>query len=635
MIIGRNTECDLVLDSPLVSRRHAELVDGELRDLGSSNGTFVEGRRVEQVHLEPGQVVYIGSSRLYFDGTGLREIGNRGEVEIRVRNLTFQPPGCPRPLLNDLTFTVKPGEFTALVGTSGAGKSTLMSCLSGQNPPTTGEVLLNGLSASRNLALFRPLIGWVPQDDIVHRELPVEAALWYAARLRLPPDTSPAEVRHRIDLVLASMELTHRRGASIHTLSGGERKRVSIAVELLTEPGLFFLDEPTSGLDPGLEKKAMQLMSRLSRQGRTVVLVTHATHNIVLCDKICFMAPGGRMVFYGPPVEALKFFEVDDFADIYLKVGDRELAAMWEERFRGSRGTAHASQETTPPEPADERKGLVRKTAEGIRQFGVLTARYAHLLVRDRTNLALLVLQAPAVGAILSFLFEKDLFALNQEFGRGGKFAIQEGPTLLFMMLVSSIFFGAINSCREIVKESSIFRRERLVNLQLTPYVTSKLVVLSAIGLLQCGILLAAVLARIDLGLSPADLWDAYLFLFGGYVGGVALGLMLSALCSSAEQATTLVSVVLILQLVLSGAFVKPEQMAGPIAYLSALTVSRWCFAGLGSIANLNSRFQELGLGWITGDFYLTPIEVWKVLLPLLGLHLAVVFLALRWRERS
>lgn len=632
MIIGRNPDCDLVLDSPLVSRQHARLEGSTLTDLGSSNGTFVNGQRVDSCQLEEGQEVYIGPARLRFEGQRLETVGRSGAVKISVSDLVYQPSSAPQPLLRHLNLSIAAGEFVALVGTSGAGKSTLMGCLSGRNPPNSGEVLFNGLPAAENMELFRPFIGWVPQDDIVHLPLPVEAALRYAAELRLPPDTSPDEIRRRIDIVLASMRLAHRRQQPIESLSGGERKRVSIAVELLTEPSLFFLDEPTSGLDPGLEKEAMQLLARLSRQGRTVVLVTHATQNIVLCDRVVFLAPGGRLVYFGSPQDALEFFRVDNFAEIYLKISDPELGQEWERRFATHQTTQpataavhrNAAQEATPPP---------RSLLQALQQFKVLFTRYAHLLWCDRGNLALLLLQAPLVALVLANLFAPGTFALNQEMIRGGKFAIHEGPTLLFMMVVSALFFGAINSCREVVKELPILRRERHVNLLLTPYLASKVVVLAVVGMLQCLILQTVILWRVPMGLGPRGKLQMYGFLLLVYLGGVALGLFLSAVCGSAEQSTTLVSVILIIQLVLSGAFVKPEEMAPALAALSVLSISRWGFAGLGELMSLNGRFMELGMGYITGDFYMPAGLTAAILMPLVGLHLMLAYIALRWRE--
>ena len=640
--IGREPDCDVVLDSPLVSRYHAELQrtpDGVLlRDLGSANGTYVDGQRVQEHRLQSGEQVYLGNVRFVFDGKDLREEGARGQVRLEVHNVFFRPPSISRDLLQRITATIEPGQFVAIVGTSGAGKSTMMNLLSGQRPPTQGRVTYNGLDASQNIDVFRAQIGFVPQDDIVHRELSVEAALRYSGQLRLPPDTSPNELQRRIDAVLASVELSHRRHNAIFTLSGGERKRVSMAVELLTEPSLFFLDEPTSGLDPGMEKKAMQMLNRLSRQGRTVVLITHATQNIVLCDRVLLLSPGGRMVYYGPPRQALQFFEVEDFADIYLKIDSSEKGQEWEERFRTHAFYAQYAAAKGPAGPLPthtpyvEKSHPLRDLSQGFRQLAVLSKRYVHLLISDRANLTLLVLQAPLIGLILAFLFDPHLFDLKQEWNNG-KYPVKEGPTVMFLMMVSSLFFGSINSCREVVKEMPILRRERLVSLQLLPYFMSKVLVLSVIGVAQSFLLCFVVSSRIPLQLDGVATSQVLLFLGLSAIGGTLIGLLLSCISVSAEQSSTLVSVVLIVQLALSGAFIKPEEMLGPVRFSSILCLSRWTFGGIGSVSGLNTRFMNLQMGWITSDFYITWTGILSVLLPLLAIHGVIAFGALRWRE--
>lgn len=638
--IGRHPDCELVLDSPLVSRFHAELEIGSeqsiLRDLGSANGTFVQGQRIQQCPLRAGQQLYVANVHLLFDGTNLREDGLHTSVRVSVQEISFRPPGLDRNILDGIRFEVEPGQFVALVGTSGAGKSTLMSLMLGQQAPTQGELRINGQSAFRHQEQFRHLMGVVPQDDIVHRILPVEAALDYAARLRLPDDTTEVERKRRIEVALTTMELNHRRANPIYTLSGGERKRVSMAAELLTEPSLLFLDEPTSGLDPGMEKKTMQLLAGLCKQGRTVILVTHATQNIVLCDRVALLAPGGRLVYYGEPSRALDFFGVSDFADIYLEIGSHEKGLIWQQKFRQfRRDEGDSTQEIRESMAAPLMAPRKASPWAGFRQWWVLCQRYAHQLQADRANFLLMALQAPLIGLILSLLFDPNLYALNQQIV-GQKYPIQEGPTLLFLLVVSCLFFGSINSCREIVKELPILRRERLVNLGLIPYFASKVTILSLIGALQAGFLLLVVQWRIPLHLPTWEDQGLVLsFLVAASVGGTMLGLLLSSLCGSAEQSSSLVSVLLILQLSLSGAFIKPEEMLEGLRWLSTLAISRWTFAAVGSITSLNDRFVDLHMGWISADFYMPLGPLWGVVLPLLALHGLAALAALSWREKQ
>ncbi len=238
-----------------------------------------------------------------------------------------------------------PVAFVALVGGSGAGKSTLMDALNGLRPAQKGTVLYNNVDYYHAVAAFSTQLGYVPQDDIVHRDLTVERALYYAARLRLPSDFTKEQIQWRIDEVLEDVEMTERRKLLVSKLSGGQRKRVSIALELLANPGIFFLDEPTSGLDPGLDRKMMMLLRQLADRGRTIILVTHATNNINICDYVCFLAQGGRLAYYGPPNEAKTYFEKVDFAEIYSTLEPTkeqpDIPIQAEERFLASPDYQH------------------------------------------------------------------------------------------------------------------------------------------------------------------------------------------------------------------------------------------------------------------------------------------------------
>jgi len=310
VLLGRDPNASLQLDSPLVSRRHATIdLDSRgnyiLRD-HSVNGVFVNGQRVtNSVQLSEGDAIRIGPFTLTYR-SGQLEVQDRGnQIRLDADNLVI-----PKRL-DGIKLAIEPGQFVALVGGSGAGKSTLMRTLLGIEKTTNGAVFLNGDNLRENFNIYRNQIGYVPQDDIVHADLTVEEVLSYAAKLRLPPDT---DVNQVVAKTLEDIEMTHRRKALVKQLSGGQRKRVSIGVELLADPKLFFLDEPTSGLDPGLDKKMMQLLRKLANQGRTVILVTHATANITMCDRIVFMGRGGRLCYFGPPAEALDFFDV--------KIGD-------------------------------------------------------------------------------------------------------------------------------------------------------------------------------------------------------------------------------------------------------------------------------------------------------------------------
>jgi ABC-type multidrug transport system ATPase subunit len=238
-----------------------------------------------------------------------------------------------RKILSNISLSIHPGEFVGLLGPSGAGKSTLLTALNGFRPAEQGRVLLNGNNLYEGFDRFRTLLGYVPQDDIVHTSLSVYKALHYAAQLRLPDFTREA-IKERVVRIVRTLGLEAQLKTKIKKLSGGQRKRVSLGIELLTSPPLLFLDEPTSGLDPGLEERMMQLFHKLSSDGRTVILTTHIMESLHLLHLVAILYQGW-LAFYGPPQLALQAFQVKEFADIYAKL-DRFQPAALAGQFRNS-----------------------------------------------------------------------------------------------------------------------------------------------------------------------------------------------------------------------------------------------------------------------------------------------------------
>ncbi|GAB4442334.1 MAG: FHA domain-containing protein [Chloroflexi bacterium OHK40] len=634
--IGR-AGCDIVLDNPQVSRFHAQIDRTQggavLRDAGSTNGTFVNGQRLSGPHtLRAGDVIQIGAFKLVYNVASLDQYDQRGALRIDARGLTRQVrrDGRARVILNDVSLSIAPREFVALVGGSGTGKSTLMKALCGYAPATSGQVLVGGDDFYRNFDNYRTVLGYVPQDDILHRTLPVERALGYAARLRLPADTAEPEIAARIARVLDDVEMAPHRDKLVETLSGGQRKRVSIGAELLADPSLFFLDEPTSGLDPGLEKKMMYTLRRLADSGRTVVLVTHATANISVCDHVAFMA-AGRMVYFGPPREALEFFNVTsgDFADIYTKLegpGDPAspivqrdlkaeydrwaatrgpdgagkaappaLAELWELKYRASpQYQRYVVERLAEAPPAPVVQGNASATLPGrastvspLRQLGILARRYLDLTLQDRRNLLILLLQAPIIALLLLLVARGDALTGAQAEGllqRG------EAKKVLFMLATVSVWFGIINAAREIVKELPIFQRERLVNLKIGPYLASKVVVLSLLVLVQTVVLLGMLALRVrfpaDTGLLLPPLLETFITLLLTSLAGMALGLAISAASSSADRAISIVPLALIPQILFAGLIFTIEGVATPLSWL---TISRWSMDALGTSLDLNA----------------------------------------------
>jgi ABC transport system ATP-binding/permease protein len=428
ILLGRLPDNTVVLNHPQVSSHHARLerVGNTYRliDLNSTNHVYVNATRIGNYTLKVGDEIQIGPFRLTFTGTELTQHDESNG--IRIDALQLQKVGNNKTILiNDISIAIPPRKFVALVGGSGAGKSTLMDALNGLRPAQGGMVLYNGKDYYRHLAAFSTQLGYVPQDDIIHRDLTVERALYYAARLRLPSDMTKNQIKQRIDEVLEDVEMKHRRHLLVNRLSGGQRKRVSIALELLANPSVFFLDEPTSGLDPGLDRKMMTLLRNLADKGHTIALVTHATNNINSCDYICFLAQGGRLAYFGPPNEAKAYFGKTDFAEIYsaLEPTDENpnIPAEAEARFKASQeyqrfvaaplsqGPAGAGRAALQAQQAHE--VVLPKRGNPWKQFRLLSERYIELLKNDRGNLLILLLQAPIIALILCLLTAGNTFS--------------------------------------------------------------------------------------------------------------------------------------------------------------------------------------------------------------------------------
>ncbi|NJP07764.1 MAG: FHA domain-containing protein [Chloroflexaceae bacterium] len=622
LVIGRNPQSDIPLTSPNVSWKHARLDIGPqttLVDLESSNGTFVNGQRIHRTHtLKQGDRIQIGPFRLAYDGSTIQPLPATQGVRLQGINLVKVGRKQKR-ILHDVSLSIEPCEFVALVGPSGAGKSTLMRSLSGFDR-AEGTVMVDGDNLYEQFDLYRADIGYVPQDDIIHRNLTVRQALRYAARLRLPPDTAKHEIEDHVNRALQQVEMQGHDSKLIYQLSGGQRKRVSIAVELLARPKLFFLDEPTSGLDPGLEQTMMKTLRKLAKEeAQTIILVTHATANISECDHVCFMAQG-HLVYFGPPDEALSFFglppnDMNGFAKIYTMIDDPDpkeavkKAQDWEKRYQAS--------------PQYQQYMDSRKTpAGGIRhvqaqrqlprvdvwmQFRVLTQRYMDLVFRDKMLLFILLAVMPIIGLLLLIVSEPSWLTgdtaavieekLTEQLADGDPFAFYEivgkGQQLLFMMALATVLLGVFAAASEIVKEQAIYRRERMVGLRILPYLSSKVMVLFGFALLQSFLLLLVLGLRIQLpeqGIFWPTFAEMYITLVFGALAAILMGLCISALVPNSDVVAYVVLVVLFSQISFAGILFQdiPSMTTTPI-------LSRWVVEGLGSSVNMEA-LDETGL---------------------------------------
>ena len=606
--IGRDEKSDIRIDGLQISNRHAKLTRTNngvfIEDQNSTNGVYVNGARVSRQLITPNDSVQIGSFQVRIDGAGnIGVFDTRSKTRIDSVNITKEVKnragGGKIRLLDSVSLSIQPNEFVGLLGPSGAGKSTFMDALNGMRPASGGSVLINNLDLYQHLDSLKQSIGYVPQDDIIHRELTVYRTLFYVAKLRLSSDVSRAEINQIIEEVMDVTGLSERRSVPINQLSGGQRKRVSIAVELITKPSVIFLDEPTSGLDPATEEKIMKLFRQIAESGRTVILTTHAMENVKLFDKIVVLIRG-KLAFYGKPEEALAHLGAKSFKELYDKLEEpieqrikqsgnanrqqitEQVAEEWKQKFTTTPQFKKNVYEPLKDLGKVQSAGVSKKNRLGIfgsiRQFVTLSRRYWEVLFRDKLNLFILLAQAPIIAVMLFFVMGKD----------------QPRDFAYFVLSLVSVWFGISVSAREIIRERAVYNRERMVNLGLIPYIFSKLFVLGIIVGIQC-LTLFLPLKLLDLaGLMPMPgellgIPQFWVMLLTAGVG-IALGLLISALVKTSEMATSLVPLILIPQILFSGLIGVPTGINKVTGLVMPAT---WSFDTMKRFSTLDTLEEE------------------------------------------
>ncbi|MFF7329514.1 FHA domain-containing protein [Streptomyces sp. NPDC008150] len=610
MRIGRALENDLVVSDLQVSRNHAEFhatPDGrfEIRDLGSHNGTYVNGQPITKggsALLDHDDIVGVGHSTFRLVGDRLEEFVDTGEVSFSARHLTVEVDGG-KQILKDVSFGVPEKSLIAVIGPSGSGKSTLLKALTGYRPANHGDVLYDNRNLYKQFAELRQRIGLVPQDDILHKELTVRKALKYAAKLRFPADTTSAERESRIDEVLRELKLDIHKEKKVTSLSGGQRKRVSVALELLTKPSLIFLDEPTSGLDPGMDRDVMQLLRGLADDGRTVLVVTHSVAELAICDKLLVMAPGGAVAYFGPPEEALNFFGYESWADVFSSF-ENYRDYDWAGRWKGSQHyqmyaadiDAIAAQSVQMPPP----QAMKPPKPQGWgSQLVTLIRRYVSVIASDKGFLALTVILPAVLGAV-SLLIDPDKTLLVNPVNPKTGVPTPNGTatTVLLILAVGACFAGAANSVRELIKERVIYERERATGLSRSAYLMSKVVVLGGITVLQ-GLMVGAI------GFSSRTIPDEGVILGHSVLLELSLpimalgftsmmfGLMMSSLVKTAEKTMPLLVMFAIIQVVFTGCLFILNGTVG-VNQFSYLMPSRWAVGAAGATLDFNGISPNL-----------------------------------------
>jgi ABC-type multidrug transport system ATPase subunit/ABC-type multidrug transport system permease subunit len=607
MEIGRDPQCDVPLAFPMVSWRHARLTrapEGILvEDLDSRNGTYVDGIRVSgKVLVKPGQEIGLGSFRFQLLADG--ELAQReyyGNVTIEASNIVVLAPNGKR-LLDPISLTVFPSELVALMGPAGAGKTTLLKALNGYTRPVEGQVLFNGYSLYDYYDRFRQQMGYVPQDDIVHPQLTVRQALYFSARLRT--DLNDSEIDARTEKVLHDLGIPDKIDTVIgsperKTLSGGQRKRVNIALELITDTPLLFLDEPTSGLSSYDAESVVDLLKDLSKTGKTIITTIHQPSlkvykqfdDLLMVSRDRGDSPGA-LVFFGPAFpDSIQFFNApastapvstpspfntqSDLNPEMLfsgmnRVPEANRTQTWRKRFEASRYRQEFVAGRSGKQPAASGKTGEESPRRqfGLVQWFALVRRNVIVKMQDRAQTAILLLQAPLFAllvALINYPLQADRF---DELA-------QKLPIIHFLMVVAAIWFGCNNAARDIVGEWTIYKRERMVTLKLIPYVFSKLAVLLGLCIFQCGSMLAIV--YLACGLHSNFIEDFLVLLVASMIGA-GLGLCISALSKTNESAIALLPVVLLPIIALGGGMRPIYLMPKAGQIISTVIPSRWSY---------------------------------------------------------
>jgi ABC-type multidrug transport system ATPase subunit/pSer/pThr/pTyr-binding forkhead associated (FHA) protein len=611
VVIGRSANSDVVVAYPMVSGRHAEIrrsgKEWVVRDLGSSNGTYVGGKRVAgDTVVKPGDTIGLGSHELLLtsDATAAAIAPSFNGVAIEATDLVMEVSG--RRLIEHVSCVAYPGEMIAIMGPSGAGKSTLLAAMVGMQRPKAGRVLVSGIDIYERPDVLRGEIGYVPQDDIIHADLTVEQALWYSARLRLPADYTDDEIQGRVDQVITRLglkgtERTRIGSATRRGISGGQRKRVNIAMELLTDPPVLVLDEPTSGLSSNDSLSLVRLLRSLAEAGKTIIVTIHqpsveilrAMSGLAVISRDASTGDVGRLIWYGPAYpQAAAFFEPSSAvggqpdAEAVLRglehrpagewIADFEKTNIFQEwivRRRSAVGNAASTTDVAP-----------KTLSGGLHQLLVLLQRTVAVKQADRMTTGLLLLQAPAIAILIVLVLGKNATGVLN----AASWPVVSSALAMtsFLVALSCIWFGCSNSIRELVAERAIFRRERMAGVAVLPYLCSKVLVLGLLSILQCVVLLAVV----QWGCEFKGSWREMIMPICVAANvGVTIGLCASAIVRTSDAAATLLPILILPLIILGGALLPIRELSAPMACVADAMPSRWAFEGV-LIAEAASR---------------------------------------------
>jgi ABC-type multidrug transport system ATPase subunit len=562
--IGRDSLSDLRINDTRVSRKHASIKKLSndkflIKDLESLNGVYVNGSKVNGSKvISKIDNIFIGKYLIKIDGRA-KDLSDELAISAIGIEKIYPNQKNGKKALHKMDLSVPSKSLLAIMGPSGCGKSTLLKSLNGESPPTKGNVLIFNQDLITNYEYLKTQIGYVPQDDIVHNQLTVEQSLFFAAKLRIA-NISKSDIELKINKILSELNISHIKKNLISDISGGQRKRVSIAIELLTDPMLLFLDEPTSPLDPQTIEDFLNILKSLSKNGTTVIMVTHKPEDLDYMDEVIFMADnnGGKIVYYGDSTKYKEYFNVKNAVSVFSQISGPD-SKIWVNKYANPRPVSKTQ---------DNNKILTNKSNQNpFEQFFWLTMRYFRIKTNDKVNTSIMLLQAPIIALLICLVFKELQLSV------------------LFIMAVSAVWFGSTNAAREIVGELAVYKRERMYNLKLMPYIFSKITVLSVFSIIQS--LIFIFILYINYNNSSYDIslnnpFVAFLWMSFLTISSTFLGLLLSAIFDTSEKVLAVVPIILIPQIMLAGLVAKIG--SSTVELVSYLTFTRWGIEGFGNI---------------------------------------------------
>jgi len=514
------------------------------------------------------------------------------ESLLKVRNINkeIKIKGKKKKLLDDVTFDIKAGEFVAIVGVSGAGKTTLLNVLSGYDNYSSGEIYLDNQDIAHNKGYYLDKISYVPQKEILHDHLALKKSLMYSAILR-NPKKNKKDIEKNVDNTLGILELKGKENTLIKNLSGGERKRASIASELLSKPNILFLDEPTSGLDSNIEKKLMKTLKDITLRGQTILITAHTVSNLYLCDKIIFMSDGGKICFIGTYEESLKYFQVEEFVDIYEKLKNSEEAEKYQQKYKKIKWDKINKVSV---------KKVRKERISFFKEIYILAKRYVEIILNNKFFSFLLFAQAIIMGLAVIVVVSQDWFKIYDK-----------AKILLFAFSCAAMWLGLFNSVQEIVKERNIIKLEYFNNMRLSAYIISKLIVFAVISLIQAILFLSIINLKVefpDHGLLFNSAFLEYtLEFFLVSFSSSMLGMFISSIVKTTEITLIITPIYMMFQLLFSGVLVE---LSGLGEKISNVIIGRYAIEIFGTTTNLIDVLHNTMFGGVISSNVTTQLFI-------------------------